>query len=86
MVTKKAVWVILASLFVLASAGGLCLLDASAAGQINDTHMSKELVISSNNNQEYLPSVAYNWKHHEYLVVWHNTWAIGTRDIHRGAS
>ena len=81
MVTKRAAWVIIASLLVLASAGGLYLLDASAAEQVADTHIGSELVISANSNEEFLPSVAYNWKHHEYLVVWHNTWAIGTRDI-----
>ena len=81
MIPKRAVWVIIASLFVLVSAGGLCLLDASAAGQVVDTHMGSHLVISANSNEEYLPSVAYNWKHREYLVVWHNTWSIGTRDI-----
>jgi len=26
--------------------------------------------------------VAYNWKHHEYLVVWHNKWGGGGRDIY----
>jgi hypothetical protein len=81
MISKRAVWVVVASLFVLASAGGLCLLDASAAGQVADSHMGSELVISANNIKEFLPSVAYNWKHHEFLVVWHNTWPIGTRDI-----
>ena len=29
----------------------------------------------------YMPAVAYNWKQREYLVVWHTTWAIGSRDI-----
>jgi hypothetical protein len=30
----------------------------------------------------YKPSVAYNWVHDEYLVVWHNTWPSGHRDIY----
>jgi hypothetical protein len=30
----------------------------------------------------YQPSVAYNWRHDEYLVVWHNTWPSGHRDIY----
>jgi hypothetical protein len=30
----------------------------------------------------YKPSVAYNWAHGEYLVVWHNTWPDGHRDIY----
>lgn len=44
-------------------------------------HLSGEITISALDNEEYLPAVAYNWKHHEYLVVWHTTWTIGTRDI-----
>jgi len=46
-----------------------------------DPYQSNEITISALDNEEYLPSVAYNWKHDEYLVVWHNTWTIGTRDI-----
>jgi hypothetical protein len=30
----------------------------------------------------YKPAVAYNYIHHEYLVVWHNTWPGGHRDIY----
>ncbi|MCL7452423.1 MAG: hypothetical protein M8467_05180 [Anaerolineae bacterium] len=30
----------------------------------------------------YAASVAYNWRHHEYLVVWHNLWPGGHRDIY----
>jgi len=30
----------------------------------------------------YKPRVAYNWRHDEYLVVWHNTWPSGHRDIY----
>ena len=30
----------------------------------------------------YKPRVAYNWHHDEYLVVWHNTWPSGHRDIY----
>lgn len=46
--------------------------------------LGDEIVISTIDNKEYLPAAAYNWKHHEYLVVWHTTWAVGARDI-RGA-
>ncbi len=44
-------------------------------------YLGGEIVISALDNEECLPSVAYNWKHHEYLVVWHTKWTIGTRDI-----
>ncbi|MBN1993564.1 MAG: hypothetical protein JW953_12765 [Anaerolineae bacterium] len=30
----------------------------------------------------YKPSVAYNRLHDEYLVVWHNTWPNGHRDVY----
>jgi hypothetical protein len=30
----------------------------------------------------YKPSIAYNWVHREYLVVWHNLWPDGHRDIY----
>jgi hypothetical protein len=30
----------------------------------------------------YAPSVAYNSRHREYLVVWHNVWPDGRRDIY----
>jgi len=43
--------------------------------------MSGEVTVSALDNEQYLPSVAYNSQHNEYLVVWHNTWGIGTRDI-----
>ena len=47
-------------------------------------HQSSEIVISAIDNEAYFPSVAYNWKHNEYFVVWHTKWSIGSRDI-RGA-
>lgn len=41
-----------------------------------------EIVVSHLDNDKYLPAVAYNSKHNEYLVVWHNKWADGSRDIY----
>ncbi|NUQ38834.1 MAG: hypothetical protein HUU23_13770 [Caldilineales bacterium] len=41
-----------------------------------------DIVISALNNEQYLPAVAYNSVHHEYLVVWHNKWGAGNRDIY----
>jgi len=34
------------------------------------------------NGERYRPAVAYNDVHGEYLVVWHNTWPGGNRDIY----
>ena len=47
--------------------------------------LSSEKQLSSPTNPEadrYQPAIAYNWKHREYLVVWHNTWPDGHRDIY----
>lgn len=30
----------------------------------------------------YRAAVAYNWRHGEYLVAWHNKWPDGHRDIY----
>lgn len=43
--------------------------------------LGAEIIISARDNEQYLPSVAYNWKHDEYLVVWHNN-SGATRDIY----
>ncbi len=43
--------------------------------------LSGEIVVSDADNEAYGPAVAYNWKHREYLVVWHTKWSMGTRDI-----
>lgn len=53
----------------------------SAPLAITDPYLSHEIVISDLDTKEYLPSVAFNWKHNEYLVVWHTTWNIGSSDI-----
>jgi large repetitive protein len=41
-----------------------------------------DIPISELNNAQYLPEVAYNTKHDEYLVVWHNVWGGGGRDVY----
>ncbi len=85
MSTKRVLLVVLvASAVMLAVGGGSArarLSELVAASATADTHLSSEIVISALDNEEYLPAVAYNWKHHEYLVVWHTKWTIGTRDI-----
>jgi len=83
-----ALRVFFAFLFVvclLLAAGGVAVKGQErplgAAPTSVDSHLGGEIVVSAVDNQEYLPSVAYNWKHHEYLVVWHTRWAVGSRDI-----
>jgi hypothetical protein len=41
-----------------------------------------EIAVSDLENVQHLPAVAYNWRHHEYLVLWHNEWGDGRRDIY----
>lgn len=58
------------------------LLPAAASAQTTpDSLIGPDIPISTLDNQKLLPAAAYNWKHHEYLVVWHNKWP-GNRDIY----
>lgn len=41
-----------------------------------------DIPIYEEDNEQWTPSIAYNWKHDEYLVVWHNVWGGGGRDIY----
>ncbi len=54
---------------------------ALAAATAEGWRLGSEMEISTLDTLDYLPSVAYNWKHHEYLVVWHTNWIISSRDI-----
>lgn len=44
-------------------------------------YLGPEIEISALNNEQHFPAVAYNWKHGEYLVVWHSVWSDGSRSI-----
>ena len=55
--------------------------ELAVAAATAGSRLSSEIVISDFDNQKHLPAAAYNWKHHEYLVVWHNTWSSGIVDI-----
>ncbi|TFG69745.1 MAG: hypothetical protein E4H27_06835, partial [Anaerolineales bacterium] len=44
-------------------------------------YLGGDIIISALDNQQYLPAVAYNSNHDEYLVVWYNQWA-GNADIY----
>jgi len=85
MSTKRVLLIVLVvSAAVLTMGGGSARAlppELAVAAATAGSHVSSEIVISDFNNEEHLPAAAYNWKHHEYLVVWHNTWTIGTRDI-----
>ncbi len=81
MTTKK--WLIV---FILFTITVLAVGESSVYAGIPITRSDKpdlgqEITISNLDYSEYLPSAAYNWKHHEYLVVWHTLWETGTRVI-----
>jgi hypothetical protein len=94
MLTKRAPFIALAAGLVaslLALAGGL--LPESAAQEpppvlgrdlaTANSRLGAEFQLSPDGNAErYQPQVAYNYVHGEYLVVWHNTWPGGFRDIY----
>lgn len=48
-------------------------------------HLGPEVQISTPSSpldaDRHKPDVAYNWRHDEYLVIWHNQWP-GNRDIY----
>jgi hypothetical protein len=46
-----------------------------------EPYLSNDIVVSAIDNIKHLPSVAFNSKHNEYLVVWNAEWTLGTRDI-----
>lgn len=52
-------------------------------GAAGDPYMGNPLNISSQyaGMKTHRPAVAYNWKRREYLVVWHTSWVMGSRDI-----
>ncbi len=82
---KKMLFVVLVASGVMLAVGGgstyARLSESVAAWPSEPGWMSSEITVSAFDNEQYLPSVAYNSQHNEYLVVWHNTWGIGTRDI-----
>ena len=53
--------------------------------KFTETVIGPEIQVSTSTNPEtdrFFPAVAYNDNHDEYLVVWHNTWPDGRRDIY----
>jgi len=48
---------------------------------IAEPYLGGEIIISTLDNEQNLPSIAYNSTHDEYLIVWENMWA-GSKDIY----
>jgi hypothetical protein len=85
MAVKKSLFLVLVASAVMLAVGGSSASarpsELAAASATANPHLGGEIVVSTLDNEQYLPSVAYNWKHDEYLVVWHNQWG-GNRDIY----
>jgi len=83
---KKMLFIILVtSGMILAVGGGSTyarFFESVVAWPLTSGWMSGEITVSALDNEQHLPSVAYNSQHNEYLVVWHNTWGGGGRDIY----
>lgn len=54
----------------------------TTSGFTHPSVVGSDIPIYEADNEQYLPSVAYNWRHDEYLVVWHNLWGGGGRDVY----
>jgi hypothetical protein len=58
---------------------------APRGAQVATSQLGPELQISLPTSPEcdrHQPAVAYNWRHDQYLVVWHNEWPDGHRDVY----
>lgn len=72
---------LLSALLVVPAQGWAQAISAGAPAAAAGPHLGGEITISAHDDAQYLPSVAYNWKHREYLVVWHDKWPMQTRSI-----
>jgi hypothetical protein len=84
---KSLIWIMI-GILLLVSALLVSPLNGLASSIIDSVsisadgpYLSSNIVISAEDNIKHLPSIAFNSKHNEYLVVWHTEWTIGTRDI-----
>lgn len=81
---KISISVLVVILGVLGLAGGVARARPPQSGnspaQVPPS-LGPEIVISNLDNLQYSPSIAYNSKHREYLVVWENVWPDGLHDI-----
>lgn len=55
---------------------------SSAALETTTLNIGPEIIINSNDADEWSPDIAYNSVHNEYLVVWENLWPSGHHDIY----
>ena len=86
MAIKRSLFILIASSILLLTIGGNNAYAHFSSNRALKTMlaqwMGKEIVVSSLDNEQYFPAVAYNSNHDEYLVVWHNKWSGGNRDVY----
>ena len=98
MISKRIVFsLVVGSILLLALSGNIPLMGSETGDEIPragsnaegissvDSLLQGEIQVSLPTTPEcdrYLPAVAFNYVHNEYLVVWHNTWQDGHRDIY----
>lgn len=68
--TQRTSTLLVAAALLLAGA-------ATLAGE----SVGREVTVSALDNEKFLPAVAYNGAHEEFLVVWHNYWG-SLRDVY----
>lgn len=82
---KKGLLIVLVIGAILLAVGGgsssARLSEWVSVSTIAEPYLGEEIVVSALDNEQYLPAVAYNSIHDEYLVVWHNSWG-GNSDIY----
>ncbi|RLC75631.1 MAG: hypothetical protein DRI81_11655 [Chloroflexi bacterium] len=83
---KKMLFVVLVASGVMLAVGGSATYarfsESVAAWPAEPGWMSGEVTVSTLDNDQYSPAMAYNWKHNEYLVIWENVWGGGGHDIY----
>jgi hypothetical protein len=90
MKTKRSLSTFVIGIILLLSLGlattGTGLAGPDQPGATSETNMFRlgtEIQLSPDGNGDrFRPAIAYNYRHKEYLVVWHNTWPGGGRDIY----
>ena len=69
-------WFLISLLLAIGlSFGGIQAASMSPAKSLQSALLGDKIVISALSNRQKAPAVAFNSKHGEYLVVWHNLWS-----------
>ena len=78
---RKTYYFLLASMVLLLAIQPVSGQASPANTNSASPRLGSEIVISALQNSQFAPALAYNSQHNEYLVVWHNNWGGGQRDV-----